>query len=59
MNGLEVLINFAAVEMPLAARFQNSFNELNLGQVRGRASLDGKRPDQACFSQPMPEAVAA
>ncbi|RRH68845.1 IS3 family transposase, partial [Falsigemmobacter faecalis] len=26
---------------------------------RPHSSLDGKTPDQACFNQPMPEAVAA
>lgn len=52
MNGLKALINFAAVEMPLPATFQNPFNKLNLGQVRGRAS-DGEKRD------PLPPKVLA
>lgn len=44
MNGLKALINFATVEMPLSSTFQNPFNKLNFGQVRGRAS-DGEKRD--------------
>lgn len=44
MNGLKAMINFAAVEMPLPTTFQNPFNKLILGQVRGRAS-DGEKRD--------------
>lgn len=52
LNGLKAVINFAAVEMPLPATFQNPFNKLNLGQVRGRAA-DGEKRD------PLPPKVLA
>ncbi|ETD82256.1 site-specific integrase [Rhodobacter capsulatus] len=44
MNGLKAVINFAATELPLPATFQNPFNKLTLGTVRGRAS-DGEKRD--------------
>ncbi|ETD90445.1 hypothetical protein U713_05385 [Rhodobacter capsulatus YW2] len=44
LNGLKAVINFAATELPLPATFQNPFNRLTLGTVRGRAS-DGEKRD--------------
>jgi len=43
LNGLRAVINFAAAELSLPVTFQNPFNRLPLGTVRGRASDAEKR----------------
>ena len=43
MNGLRAIINFAATEVPLPATFLSPFNNLSVGQTRGRSSDSKKR----------------